>query len=300
MRRHFFLALSLILLPLSALALSGCSYRLDKETVPERFSQSLSKINSFSIRLSSDDPSDEKSQHLKWQGELDLTDLNDPKIEGTLELTENLQGHHLVLTFDLRHLAGTSYFRLSHMGLAQASPLMFAVRGQWHQLRENLPNQRAWLGSSPKAEWNEIDNRELRLFIQRERFFEVGEILGRETVEGVVSYHLRIELREEAFGNLAQRWAELSGQLIEPSAFVQLVERFTNKQIDLWLATRDFRPVKLLLQGTGSLDPYPLAKTRLEIVFSGYNIPVRVETPEEAEELLNQGLLKLLPFFSSS
>jgi len=283
------------------LGLAGCSARPDENTVPDKFSQALARLFSFSGNLFFEDQGDEKRQFL-WRGEMDLSELNNPVLKGTLKLETPSDPQNISLTLEMRHLEGASYFRLSQVNLPSSLPFLLSISHKWYRLENEgtLGDGSKWLGgSSSNEKWDEEDDETLRAFLANTRFFEVEDYLGRETVEGIVSHHFQIKLTEEALKALAQKWGELSQVTASTTAFIQFINRFTNKKLELWLATSDLHPVKLLAEGTGSLDPYPPPRLHFELVISGYNIPVRVEPPKEAEEFLNQGLLKLLPFFSS-
>lgn len=272
-------ALKAVFLLVLLSSLSSCRARFNPAALPRLVSARLAEVETVSFRATADSPGASKTS---LRGSLDLKEPASFSLAALLSFQEGSRPESLNAEAEVRIVRGVAFFRLNQLQTL-SFPLVLGNSRRWYQIKENLASTAGEkvLGLVKEEELTSELWKRAKMLLRLRELFSVEQFISEEVVEGQVSRHLSIALRG----------AELTHWLREafPSSFqrgdspAEYLERFTNKRLELWVDRRG-SIIKLLAEGTGTLDPYPEVAFRAEILFSGYNEPVEVTAPQAARE----------------
>lgn len=278
----------------------------------------------------------EMQMSMNFSSDSDITDSKNPKtaVDFDLTITTTTQGkpaEEISIAEESRIIGKTSYLKLDDLGLPSSLEFTLMmlgidkskILGQWIKIdKEALEN----LGVETQEpdllekEQKELGERILNLFKEKKVYY-VREELPDEKIEEKKAYHYLLALDrakiKEIIPELFEIIMEFSGKEMPEAgefgtAFVaggiaESVDKFLEKiggiNIDIWIGKKDELLYKTRIEKEIDVSEFSegaegKAIIKIDLNFSNFNKPVKIEAPENFIEL--EKILPPMPFFQPS
>lgn len=303
MLRSIYWGLGLSVIILTGFILGGCHFQQPApEAVVVKFTEAMANLTSFhydvDLKLNGRLPiavvQDISSLNLKFSGDADNQNPNQPQFTLLANVFGTAPQGSLALAGDLVNLADYTYFRLTNLALPTLLPISIGADSRWYKVRHassiNPDEHKLGVSNGPQFTSDQIQT--IQNLISQTPIAEVLEVLPDATVNGQRSYHYRTQLKSEVLvGLLKQLNQSLNLTLALPAS-----DQLAKYQPEVWVNKRTFQLSQLKLADLYLLNGVPVAFD-LTLSLSRQNEQLKIVIPKNTEELDAERLIReRLPF----
>lgn len=298
-----------IFLFFSSGALGYYYFFLSPTTVLDRMVLNISKIKTFdysgelkavgklkdtlggSSSIVGEITSDEKStSNIYFSGEADISEIKEPKVLFTFDLTSDLLGEQMNLGLDLKVINKKVYINPERMGELLDSFGLSSLKGQWIEIDASSST------SESKINFDFTD-----LITKSGEILKITESLPSEDIKGVKSFYFSYEINKEV---LKEYLKELASQnKAKEQDLTEIDHMFDNVesiQGELWVGKKDSFPSKLILNVIPKENTDSTEELSLILFISNINQPVIIDIPQNSktfEEIIKENSDSLMNLF---
>ncbi len=253
------------------------------------------------------------SLQVKVTATSDIKDEKNPRVAASFNVESGgdlVEVSNIRAGVDLVVDQGVGYLRLNtaDFGMAgdifDASSFTETIKGKWIKVDlkelEAMGGGSYGLGESNNSSTNnQVNLEKITEIFKKHRFLKVGEVLPDEVVDGESAYHYRLKLDRDKLtdfivelGNYVQNTSgtmrvstdEVKKQMDNSFNFID--KYVSGSNFDIWITKKDKLPKKVLL-GAELKDTESDGKLSLslDVSYSGFNEPVEIKAPENAESI---------------
>lgn len=225
-----------------------------------------------------------------FNSDLDNIEPENIKSAGNFDIVLSLDGMQISLAGENRIIGQDFYFKLTtvpSIPIFQMMGIDFSkLKNQWIKSGEEINQDK------------EITGRFEALFKDK-NFYIVKEELPDEEINKVKTHHYLISLNEEEIKKTLPELLDIllpAGQLTEinrenlVSGFSEFLEKIGEISAEIWIGKKDFYLYKIKAEKEIDLSDFDAANKnkvdlKVEINFSKFNQPVKIEAPENFKKL---------------
>ncbi|KKQ75885.1 MAG: hypothetical protein US98_C0057G0010 [Parcubacteria group bacterium GW2011_GWC1_38_6] len=304
------------------------NYSQSPESILQKMSSKLIEIKSFeysgeitaqintdaldTYAGTKDSSSNKVNFSINFNGSSDIQDLDNPKDQLALNIkADALPIGDSFFEIETRTIDKIIYIKINNLpdlGIFDLS----AVENQWIKIdTENIKKQ---LGlekfeeqikeKQKEQELTPEQIEELKTVLQQAKIFKATEKLPNEKVDGINTYHYKIEIDKEG---LKKIFAEISDiakdKFLSDAEFEKIIESLGFHDGEIWIGKKDLLPYKF--SSSLTIKETETSKTSGEfnviLLFKNFNKPISIEIPKpnkSLEEILGElfaGLKGFLP-----
>jgi hypothetical protein len=258
---------------------------------------------------------------ISFTGASEIEKTNNPQARFSFEISDiSSPEKKIILASEFRTINKTIYFIFRELPSLKSLPFNLNLepfKNQWIKIEtQDLEKQTEDLTQSfgLTLDPEKINKRKEQLKklkpqiqnqLQEAPIFKINQKLGKETIEGIETFHYRFLIDKKEIKNLISELNKMIEKETEEEMFTQeeiekinqILQMINFKESEIWLGKKDYLPYKIHLiittNNKNQKKEKPEASFSLTLFFKNFNQPLQMEVPSGSVKTLEEILKEL-------
>lgn len=217
------------------------------------------------------------SSTFNFNGKADISDLKQPKVLFSFDLSSDILGEQTNLGLELRFIEKKAYIHLRDVGQLLDIFGLSSLNGQW-----------VHIDATSSLEEKSISFDTSDLLKKGPEIVMITDTLEAQDIDGVNTFHYSYEINKDALKQYLKDLASANeGSVQDLTDIDHSFEKIEYINGEIWIGKKDSFPYKLTLnlKAKDIEDTSSSQELNLTIYLKNFNMPVQIDIPSESKSI---------------